>query len=444
MFQVLKEHGAVSKQCLDKTSALEISSHYSLTSKTTSTILVRLILFSILSLISLNCVSSRYMEKLDGLNLNPNNPTIRILLQESTASFDFHVKQNLNLFSAVKRIAQVGKGNLIKFFVEDEKFVAAIGDKKFHADFFELRVENGDGINLNDRNYDGAIRIINSSGKILVINELNIEVYLKGVLPLEMGIKYQPTHLEALKAFAITARTFAMMRISEKKTHFDVFADTRDQLYGGIFKENTFEAEAINNTRGRILGYEESLAKIFYHSNCGGATENVENVFNPKPIPYLISKKDGEKIYCSSAKNFSWSESYSPEEIKAIVLKKHGLDISKENLTDVKIESKNSSGRVVKLSFIFANDSVYTFEGKEIRNSFRQKQNNGILRSLLFDLELEKEENKIIKLTINGRGSGHGVGLCQWGCIYRSETGQSCDEILSHYFTNTKIYKVYD
>lgn len=441
MFQVLKEHGAVLKQCSDKTCALRNSSRNIRPFSLSSLIIFLLLTFS---LVSFNCVSSRYIQKFPNLKIAEQSPTVRVLLDEREAKFEFISSQSLILFDADKKIAVIGKGNSLLFETEADDLSLHIDSKNFASNEFKIRVEDSNGIIFNKKNYSGEFVIKTFAGKIFLINRLPIEDYLKGVLPLEMGIKYKSSHTEALKAFAITARTFCLMRIAQNKPEFDVFADTRDQLYGGIFPNNSFESEAITKTKGEVLGFDEELAKIFYHSNCGGFTENIEEVFNPTKISYLISKQDGENIYCSNAKNYLWSESFSADEIITIIANKFGADLNSAKLNEVTIDSKTSSGRIKKIIFKFNNDSVYYLEGRGIRNAFRQKANNGILRSLLFEIEIEKNNGAVSKMIINGRGSGHGVGLCQWGCIYRSEAGQSYHKILDHYFTGTKIYKIYE
>lgn len=441
MFQVLKEHGAVLKQCSDKTSALR-NSFYKIIFFSLSPLKIYLLLT--FSLVSFNCVSSRYLQKFSNLKIADQSPTIRVLLGEQEAKYEFISSQSLILFNVNKKLAVIGKGNSLLFETEADDLLLKIGSKQFVSDEFTIRVEDSNELSFNNKKYSGEFIIKTSDGKILFINKLSIEDYLKGVLPLEMGIKYKENHSEALKAFAITARTFCLMRIAQNKPQFDVYADTRDQLYGGIFPNNSYESDAIETTKGEVLGFDEELAKIFYHSNCGGFTENIEEVFNPTKISYLISQRDGENFYCSNAKNYSWSELFSAEEINSIIAKKFEADLNSTKLNEIVIESKTSSGRVKKLTFKYSNDSVYYLEGREIRNAFRQKANNGILRSLLFEIEIEKNNDAISKMIINGRGSGHGVGLCQWGCIFRSEAGQSYQEILDHYFTGTKIYKIYD
>lgn len=444
MFPALKEHGAALKQCSDKTLASNKSSQNTPSKFPHIFLKVKLFLFLFLSILSFNCVSSRYLDRIQGLNIPSTSPHIRVLLSEAESVFEFKAEETINLFIDQKLIAKVGKGNNIHFKIADGILRAEISSKNFTGANFEISGEVSSPITFDNKKYLGVIRVVRAGEKIFLINELRIENYLRGVLPLEMGIQYQANHLEALKAFSITARTFALMRISEKKTNFDVYADTRDQLYGGVFTENTLEKNAIDETKGEILGFSDTLAKIFYHANCGGSTENVENVFNPKAIPYLVSNNDGNNIFCSRAKNFSWKETFTADEILEVISKKFNTNNKELTISDVKIDSRTSSGRAGALTFILSNDSSYKFEGREIRNHFRQKQNNGILRSLLFDIQLERTEGSISKMIINGKGSGHGVGLCQWGCIFRSEAGQSYKQIIEHYFPGTKIHKIYE
>ena len=142
--------------------------------------------------------------------------------------------------------------------------------------------------------FRGSLKIINNADSVAVINTVDLESYLKGVIPKEMPLGKGEEHFEALKAFAICARTYSLNKMNRNENNFDVFVDTRDQVYGGVDVEKEISNKAVDETKGLVLTYDGEIATVFYHSTCGGRTEKVQNVFGLNPIPYLQGVEDGD------------------------------------------------------------------------------------------------------------------------------------------------------
>lgn len=144
-------------------------------------------------------------------------------------------------------------------------------------------------LQVNGKKYRGRIvTLLNSRRRITLVNELPLEEYLLSVVPNELGPKGFP-ELEALKAQAIAARTFAIWnRLNPVSTEYDVLSDTRSQVYSGMEDEHPLSTRAVDETRGMILAYNQQPIEALYTSTCGGKTENAEFVFN-EPRPYLRS-----------------------------------------------------------------------------------------------------------------------------------------------------------
>jgi len=141
---------------------------------------------------------------------------------------------------------------------------------------------------LGDRTYRGTLRV--TGGKaVRVVNTIGLEQYLWGVVPSEMPDTWPA---EALKSQAIVARTYALTHLQNGGGDFDVYPDTRSQVYGGISAESAPGRDAVNGTAGQVVLYKGELAQTFFFSSSGGRTANVQDVWGSKPTPYLVSVPD--------------------------------------------------------------------------------------------------------------------------------------------------------
>ena len=126
------------------------------------------------------------------------------------------------------------------------------------------------------------------------MNRVDLEEYLYGVVPAEMGPKRFDA-IEALKAQAVAARTYALAHRGQFDAEgYDLCATPKCQVYGGFPVEDPLTQAAVDGTRGLVLAYQGQFADALFVSTCGGATENVENVFSGGPVPYLVSVDCGE------------------------------------------------------------------------------------------------------------------------------------------------------
>jgi stage II sporulation protein D len=143
--------------------------------------------------------------------------------------------------------------------------------------------------------YRGSLRIgVNARGTLNVVNRVDLEEYLYGVVPAEMGPKRFDA-IEGLKAQAVAARTYAMAHRSQFESEgFDICPGPKCQAYGGASAEDPLSTAAVDGTRGLVLAYQGQFADALFVSTCGGVTENVENVFSGGPLPYLVSVPCGE------------------------------------------------------------------------------------------------------------------------------------------------------
>jgi stage II sporulation protein D len=148
---------------------------------------------------------------------------------------------------------------------------------------------------VDETPYRGSLRVlVNGRGTLNVVNRVDLEEYLLGVVPAEMGPKRFDA-IEALKAQAVAARTYALAHRGQFEAEgYDICATPKCQVYGGVPVEDPLTQAAVDGTRGLVLAYEGKYADALFVSTCGGRTENVENVFSGGPVPYLVSVACGE------------------------------------------------------------------------------------------------------------------------------------------------------
>ncbi|EMO42188.1 SpoIID/LytB domain-containing protein [Leptospira noguchii] len=268
----------------------------------------------------------------------------------------------------------------------------------------------------------GSIHIIpQSQGPALVINILPLEEYLLAVVPSEVPYSWP---MEALKAQAICARTYAVREILNKKnTLYDVEATTNSQVYGGIEKEHPFTTKAVQDTTGVMAVFEENPIQAFFHSNSGGKTETPENIWGGKKIPYLSTVSSD---FDRAGENFYWKEIVSQDLINS---KFSNLKLGE--IQSIQVLSRTSSGRV-DLMELNGTEGTSRIRGKEFRQTL-----GAPVRSLRFGIQ--KESNGFL---IKGMGSGHGVGLSQWGSFGMAKENYNYIEILKYYYPGTDLARI--
>ena len=307
---------------------------------------------------------------------------------------------------------------------------------------------------LNGKPYRGMLEVVlspkNPKGKnpksLLILNVLWVEDYLKGVVPAEIG-KLSVEEIEALKAQAIAARTYSLSRLGQyEDLGYDLEASVIDQVYIGVDGENPLVNFAIKQTEGKVIAYQGKLIHAYYHANCGGKTEYVENVWGRQEAPYLVSVDDDD--FCSWAKNYSWEETWDRKELErnlsvyldSLRLLPRGFG----RLVDLVVKQRSPSGRIEVLEVV-TDSGTYRIYKDKIRWALKRGSNPDlILPSTLFDLEIERGFDYSIKsVTAKGFGNGHGVGMCQTGAIGMARKGYSYKDILTRYYRGVKIIKCY-
>jgi SpoIID/LytB domain protein len=150
-------------------------------------------------------------------------------------------------------------------------------------------------VRLDDKPYRGSLVVLlNARGTLNVVNRVDLEEYLYGVVPAELGPK-RYDEIEALKAQAVAARTYAYAHRGQFEGEgYDLCATPKCQVYAGLSLEDPLSNGAVDATRGLVIASGGTFADALFISTCGGRTENVENIFTGEPAPYLVSVECGE------------------------------------------------------------------------------------------------------------------------------------------------------
>ena len=321
--------------------------------------------------------------------------------------------------------------------------------------------------------YEGALRIVVEADKIVAINELPVERYLRSVISSEMSAT---ASLEFLKAHAVISRSWLLAQMEKRRrlnsgqdsffsfikkddeiirwhdredhTIFDVCADDHCQRYQGIVSENGVMAEeAVNQTRGQVLLYDGDICDARFSKCCGGVTEEFQYCWEDTPKPYLVSINDP---YCNThdlhilsqvlkgydqetSDFYRWTVEYTQEELSELVSRKLKDDFGQ--ITDLIPLERGKSGRIWKLKIVGTKKTLTIGKELEIRRALSETH----LLSSNFDVTKNKKV-----FILNGRGWGHGVGLCQIGAAVMGEQGKTYDKILLFYYRNAEIQRLYE
>ncbi len=336
------------------------------------------------------------------------------------------------VFSAVTgEYVMTGDGEVIKrsspddiYFVTSENGILTINDKikslgKYRKiEFSGTGSENSFQLNpaapsLSSREYDNDLLLACNQTNILVINKVDIEKYITGVIEAEGG-PYAP--LEFYKAQAILVRTYAINNMYKHSSDgFNLCDGTHCQAYKGKSRFNTQIYTAARATKGKVLAdRNNNLITTPYHSNCGGQTTDASDVWQ-KDLPNMVSVRDP---FCTESRNAAWDIKISVTEWENY-LRKNGISII-NSVADDYVFSQ------------FSRKKYYRFNDNKILLTKIRKDWN--LKSTYFSIIADKNS-----LVLKGKGFGHGVGLCQEGAIEMANVGYTYPDILHFYFRNVKI-----
>jgi stage II sporulation protein D len=345
-----------------------------------------------------------------------------------------------------------------------------------------------------DQTFQGDLVLqVRNDGTIAAINETPLEDYLTSVISSEMNAA---APIEFLKAHAILSRSWVLAALGRKRKEeeapipagkttkgelirwydredhdlFDVCSDDHCQRYQGITKIVSEQAEeAVRETHGMVISYQDEICDARYSKACGGMTDEFATGWDDKRVPYLRSISDASvphrpitteeeasrwilsepEAYCNTkderllerilpdfdrmTKNFfRWRIEYSRQELGEILREKSGFDFG--TLQEILPLRRGSSGRISRLKIAGSKRSIVVGKELEIRRWLSRSH----LYSSAFVVNVEAG-----RVILHGAGWGHGIGLCQIGAAVMAAKGFSTEQILKHYFRGVEIKKIY-
>lgn len=339
----------------------------------------------------------------------------------------------------------------------------------------ELVLSSVDGIvRIGNRLYRGVaeVRIAAGGSSIAGINELPLEQYLWGVVPRELGPIAFP-ELEALKAQAVAARTYAIANFSKRLADgYNLLATTADQVYGGFQDEHPLSSQAVDGTGG-IVATTNGLQPIeaLYFSTSGGWTANNEDVFTSNPVAYLRGIPDHQRgnsleNHPEGVRNHAnarslramregdfesdwsrfhrWTFEWTADEISHVISAWAQQDVGK--VREIHVRDRSASGRVRTIEYV-TDVGTFTDTKDRIRSSLRFPDANNVMTNLPSTLVyIEPRIDKVTKepdgFIAWGGGFGHGVGMSQTGAVGMAEKKATFEEILKHYYRGIELVRM--
>lgn len=272
------------------------------------------------------------------------------------------------------------------------------------------------------RGLRGRLEISCAGERWTALNVLPLESYLSAVLGGEMPPSFP---LEALKAQAVAARSYALMRKIDARDQgrpYHLNSTVLSQVYAGLAREDPRTAAAVKATQGEVLALGMTPVEAYFHASCGGLTESGAAALG-RPLPYLKS------VACPCAGHSPYAH-WRIEVSAAALARAVGLARAEE----AEVVSRTSTGRAARVRVRGPKGTERTLAAVALRAALGYQ----LLPSTWFTLAREGQS-----FVFEGRGAGHGAGLCQWGARILAEQGRTYREILAHYYPGTSVEKIY-
>ena len=266
----------------------------------------------------------------------------------------------------------------------------------------------------------GLVHLVRRGKGFLVINRVDLEEYVKGVVPAEVSSTWHP---EMLKAQAVAARTYALYQQMLSATReYDVAATVQDQVYRGKQGIDAEILRAVEDTRGLVVTYQDAPIYAAFSSTAAGLTEDAMNVWS-KEYPYL---KGVECPFDLASPYYQWKSSFKVDTLEQN-LRQQGFPVG--TIATMTPLSLSHGGRVATLRILHSGGELI-LRGEELRKVVGYT----IIPSTQFAIESIGRD-----VVLSGYGAGHAVGMCQWGAKELAELGYPFSTILRYYYPGTEL-----
>ncbi len=344
------------------------------------------------------------------------SPILRILLGVDTKMV---IKPNHNYMVSFDEKKEIGSGNIYISATTNGLMVNGV-----LVSGTEVEIDPSGFFQYENKTYRGQCKIIQVNNQLRLINLIELEPYLYSVVPSEMPNNWE---IEALKAQAIVARTYAlyeMVSARKKNQDFDLYPDTRSQVYKGVDSEDKYTTAAVDQTMGQVIKYQDRIIQSFFHSCSGGMTESSQYVWGGSEIPYLVSVPSP---YGKIQNQYKWEISVPLNTIQ----NKLGLV---QPISSINVISRSESQRILEVAVTDLSSNKTIVLGKDLRSLI----GSTLMKSTRANLSVSNQT-----LFVQGVGYGHGVGLGQWDAQGMALEGFHYDKIILYFYRGTRIEKLW-
>mgnify|MGYP005837215913 CR=1 FL=1 len=285
-----------------------------------------------------------------------------------------------------------------------------------------FRSETGQ-IRIDGRSFRGSVRIRANGGRLVIVNDVGLEDYVRAVVPNEMRSDWPA---EALKCQAVVARTLAAARLGRHASQgFDLCDTTHCQVYRGSGFESARASAAAAATAGQVLAFAGRPIEAFYCSTCGGISANTLGARPIRSVPYLRVRKDilHGATACKESPHYSWRSRLDRSAVASAL----GGPV-----TSIRVASRDVSGRARLV--VLRGCAAREMDASEFMNTVCRKLGWATIKSTMFSVACSGTF-----FTFTGHGLGHGIGLCQWGAKKRAESGWGYGRILQFYYPGARV-----
>lgn len=347
---------------------------------------------------------------------------IRVLLLQNLPTFSISVPPDYTILTQPAGLLPADVNHWRVFQAQASTRNIRIPEHGIEVDALRLVPRTKDAvIYAGSKMYRGSLEVKWGAPGLMVVNTLDLEEYLYGVVAKEAPSQWE---MAALRAQAIVARTYALYkRTRQANRDYDVAAQyIRDQHYEGYGAEHPRTTQAVNDTKGLVLTCHGELIPAYYHAESAGYTENSEHVWS-SAHPCLRAVK--APMHPASP-YLQWSASVSLQDMRAALLKQGYAVGAIRHLEPVE---RSATGRIMQLKISHKSGET-VMRGTDFRLALGPE----VIRSTRFTVQIRDG-----RALFNGQGWGHGVGLCQWCSQGMAELGYDYEAILTHYYQGAKL-----
>lgn len=358
---------------------------------------------------------------------------VRVLIDENLQSVKFQSRYPLRLEIAVGDVIELHHGrSQLNVTHTDGKWrleVSAHGKKTVQEVSSDRLKLSSRMIGWEKKAIDFPVTLFRTKNGIMMVGNMSMNRYLRGVLPHEMP---QSWPLEALKAQAVASRTYALWKMKQSHyTHYDLKPSVADQVfrmdrYGFASHYHPNVDRALKSTEGNYITTKNAqLVKAYFHSDCGGDTDSADSVWGDGHS-VTASARD---VSCSQRKSM-WKSQWTLNSLKQKMSTAYFLPANLD-VIDVIVRNQLKSQRVEYVDVMFTKGIFKRMRGEDVRRILGYDK----IKSTMFEIERNGSE-----ILFAGRGNGHGVGMCQWGARAMAASGKSFKGILAHYYPGSKLH----